>query len=132
VPGDTAQFVRYLLAGAVAAAANYGSRFLFNRWMSFEIAVAAAFFIGLLVGFCLMRAYAFGARSTPSVARQAAWYVGVNLVALIQTLLISSLLLRWALPLIGVRHHAEAIAHAVGVSVPILTSYFGHKRLTFR
>jgi len=28
--------------------------------------------------------------------------------------------------------HRQEIAHAIGVAVPIVTSYFGHRRWTFR
>ena len=45
----------------------------------------------------------------------------VNLLALLQTLVVSLVLARWALPAIGVREHVEAIAHLVGVAVPVFT-----------
>ena len=48
------------------------------------------------------------------------------------TLVISLLLARWLLPSLGIVTHAEALAHLVGVLVPVVTSYFGHKFLTFR
>jgi putative flippase GtrA len=41
-------------------------------------------------------------------------------------------LARRLLPAAGITEHAEAIAHAVGVAVPVVTSYFGHKKATFR
>ena len=45
------QFHRFVAAGAIAAAANFGSRFIFSRWMRFEWAVLCAFAVGLAVGF---------------------------------------------------------------------------------
>ena len=126
-----AQFGRYLLAGGVAAAANFGSRFVFSRWLPFEAAVVLAYGVGMVTAFLLMRRYAFGA-GTHSLSRQAATFAGINVLAVAQTLLVSSLLLRVLLPALGVSLHAEAIAHAVGVLVPVVSSYFGHKLLTFR
>jgi putative flippase GtrA len=125
------QFNRFLVAGALAAAANFGSRFVFSRWLSFEWAVLCAFVVGLAVGFSLMRTYVFaaGGRSLP---RQLAWFLGVNFLAAAQTFLISVALARWALPALGVRTYAEAIGHLVGVITPIITSYFGHRLITFR
>jgi putative flippase GtrA len=41
-------------------------------------------------------------------------------------------LVHWVIPAFGVVNHAEAIAHLVGVLVPAVTSYFGHRMLTFR
>jgi putative flippase GtrA len=123
--------VRYLVAGGVAAAANFGSRFAFSLWWPFELAVTAAFFVGLVTGFFLMRSYAFRAQGAP-IAPQAVKYLLVNAAALLQTVLISSLLARWLLPAWGWDTHAEALAHGVGVAVPVVTSYFGHRLGTFR
>ena len=125
------QFVRYLAAGGLAALANYGSRFLFSIWASFEIAVVMAYLVGMCTGFLLMRRYAFEGRTRPAAA-QAVSFVAVNMLAVVQTILVSSALVRLVFPAIGVHDHAEALAHAAGVAVPAVTSYFGHKLLTFR
>ena len=129
--GEHAQFVRYLLAGGVAALANYGSRFFFNAWVPFEFAVVLAYMIGSCTGFVLMRRFAFRGRTRP-MGMQAFWYIAVNLLAVAQTVLVSSVLLHVVLPGMGVHEHAEAFAHAVGVATPLVSSYFGHKLLTFR
>jgi putative flippase GtrA len=56
----------------------------------------------------------------------------VNGLAVVQTLAVSLFLAGWALPRWGLRAHAEAIAHAVGVAVPVLTSFLAHRAVTFR
>lgn len=125
------QFLRFLLAGSAAALANYFSRFIFSLWFPFEVAVTLAFFVGLASGFVLMRRFAF--RSTDrAVGQQAFKYVLVNLIALGLTVGISSLMARFLLPGIGIVQHVEAIAHAFGVGIPVVTSYFGHRLFTFR
>jgi len=121
----------FLLSGGVAAGLNWGSRFLFSEIFTFEIAVVLAFLVGLLSGFILMRAFVFDGLNKPIVP-QAGKYLVVNLLALLQTFLISMLLARWVLPAVGIIEHAEALGHLVGVLVPVVTSYFGHKFLTFR
>ena len=131
VPRAHAQFVRYLLAGGLAALANYGSRFVFNVWVSFEIAVMLAYMVGLCTGFILMRRFAFHGGSRP-VGAQALWYIVVNIFSVAQTVVISSVLLRIVLPSLDVYEHTEALAHAIGVATPLVSSYFGHKLLTFR
>lgn len=138
VPGDLPKvsgrlhgFARFLLAGGLAAAANWSSRFLFSRFFRYEVAVVLAFFVGLTIGFVLMRGWVFVARGR-SVFRQVVPYVAVNLVALAQTFAISVLLARWALPSMGMQRGAEALAHLIGVLVPVATSYFGHKFVTFK
>ena len=125
------QFALFLVSGGLAAAMNWGSRFLFSRFMPFEAAVVAAFLVGLLTGFVLMRAFVFDAGGRP-VLGQAGRYLVVNAAALAQTLVVSVVLARWALPAIGVHEHAEAIGHLVGVLFPVVTSYFAHRVYTFR
>lgn len=125
------QFAFFLISGGFAAGLNWGSRFLFSDFFRFEVAVVLAFLVGLLSGFILMRLFVFHATGKPIIP-QAGKYVAVNLLALVQTLLISLVLARWVLPSIGIVEHAEALAHLVGVLVPVVTSYFGHKRWSFR
>ena len=125
------QFWRFLAAGAVAAASNYGSRFLFSLWVRYEWAIVLAYFVGMITAFLLMRGYVFNARGRPA-GRQAVIFAAVNLVALLQTLLVSVALVRWILPYMGVATHTEAIAHLAGILVPVATSYVGHRLLTFK
>jgi putative flippase GtrA len=125
------QFALFLLSGGIAAALNWGSRFLFSLWMPFEWAVVCAFGVGLASGFILMRTIAFEGRDKPALP-QAGRYALVNAAALAQTWLVSVLLARWALPAAGVTTHAEAIGHLVGVLVPVFTSYIAHRKYTFR
>lgn len=127
----TPQFTRFLIAGGIAAGANFGSRFVFSVFFAYSVAVFFAYLVGMLVAFLLMREHVFHA-SQGSLAPQVIKFVGVNLVAVLQTLAISLLLARWVLPSVGIQDHAEALGHLVGVLVPVVTSYFGHKFLTFR
>jgi putative flippase GtrA len=124
------QFVRFVIAGGVAAAANFGSRFLFSLWVPFEWAVVFAYVVGMIVAFSLMRAFVFNA-GRQRYAPQAVMFTVVNLLALAQTLAVSVILIRWILPRMGVVEGAEAIAHLIGVLVPVVTSYFGHLWFTF-
>jgi putative flippase GtrA len=123
--------MRFLIAGGSAAVVNWGTRFLLSRFLPYEAAVAGSFVFGLITGFLLMRSWVFGAAHHP-IRRQAATYVVVNLLALLQTLIVSSLLARWMLPALGITRHAEALAHAAGIAVPVATSFVGHKKATFR
>jgi putative flippase GtrA len=125
------QFVLFLVAGGVAALANYGSRFAFSLWVAYATAIVLAYCVGMLVAFVLMRQVVF------SGAGKALWpqiwkFVLVNLLAVAQTLVVSLVFAWWLLPAMGVREHAEAIAHAIGVMVPIFTSFLGHRMATFR
>lgn len=127
----TPQFMRFLVAGGIAAGANFGSRFIFSIFFAYGVAVFFAYLVGMLVAFLLMRGHVFNASQGP-LAPQVIKFVGVNLLAVLQTLAISLLLARWVLPSVGIEDQAEALGHLVGVLVPVVTSYFGHKFLTFR
>lgn len=125
-----AQFVRFVAVSGVAAAANFGSRILFSLVAAFPVAIALAFCVGLLVAFLLNRAFVF-ADSTNSLRTQMTLFVLVNLLGLAQTLLVT-LALAHALPLVGVTLYVEELAHAAGIAVPIVSSYFGHKYFSFK
>ena len=127
----TRQFAGFLVAGGIAAAANVGSRILFSRLVGLELAVILAYLVGMTVAFVLMRAAVFPPSAAP-IVRQVALFAAVNLAALLQTLVVTLLLARWLLPAAGIRSHVEEIAHIVGVGVPIVTSFFGHKYLSFK
>ncbi len=124
------QFPRFLLSGGVAALANFGSRFLFSEFMSFEYAVTAAFFVGLGTGFLLARKFVFH-NSANSARMEIFYYLLVNLLALVQTWLLSVYLAAELAPLMGVQT-GQASAHMAGIMLPALTSYLGHKYFTFR
>ena len=123
--------MRFLVAGGIAAGANFGSRFVFSIFFTYGVAVFFAYLVGMLVAFLLMRGHVFNASQGP-LAPQVIKFVGVNLVAVLQTLAISLLLARLVLPSVGIADQAETLGHLVGVLVPVVTSYFGHKFLTFR
>jgi putative flippase GtrA len=127
----TPQFIKFVLAGGIAAVANFGSRFVFNIWTSYEVAIILAYLVGMTVAFILMRGQVFNAENQ-SLTLQVLKFSGVNLLAVLQTFFISILFLRYILPYFNVVDHAAAVAHLIGVFVPVLTSYFGHKYLTFK
>jgi putative flippase GtrA len=124
------RFLLFLLVSGFAAAANVGARILFGQWMPYLPSIVLAFFVGLGTAFTLNRLVVFRDRRG-QVHAQAAWFVLVNLFALLQTAAISLVLARWVLPPLGVPA-AETWAHVVGVAAPALTSYIAHNRLTFR
>ncbi len=126
----TRQFLMFLIAGGVAAAVNFGSRVALSHWLDYVPSIVIAYCLGMATAFLLNRAMVFR-QSANGLKHQIAWFIIVNLAAVLQTLGISLLLAQWLLPSLGVQFHNETLAHAVGVAVPVLTSYFGHKHLSF-
>jgi putative flippase GtrA len=125
------RFIAYLLAGGVAALLNWSSRFLFSLWFNYPVSIVLAFIVGLISGFALMRWLVFDGAGK-SAATQVPFYLLVNLLALLQTLCVSLILAKWVIPGVGLSIRPEGPAHLIGVLVPVLTSYFGHKYFTFK
>lgn len=124
------EFLSFLLTGGLAAAVNFGSRIVYNRWLDFSSAVVLAYLTGMVTAFILARRFVF-TQGSQSVQRSALFFVMVNGVAVLQTWAIS-MALYYLLPMAGVTRWVPEIAHAVGVVVPVFTSYFGHKKFSFR
>ncbi len=125
------QFILFVLAGGIAAAANFLSRIALSEVMRYVPAIVLAYCIGMLTAFLLNRAFVFTTADNP-VSQQVRWFLLVNLLAVLQTVLISLFFARWLFPLTGMDFHPETVAHAIGVAVPVITSYLGHRRWTFR
>ena len=124
------EFGRFLMTGGVAAGANVVSRWLLSHAMVYEIAVVLAYLVGMVTAYLLSRAFVF-ARSGRTVADEALRFALVNAVALVQVWAVSVGLARLVFPAIGFGWHAEDIAHLIGVAIPAVTSYFGHRHFSF-
>ena len=125
------QFLIFLLTGGLAAAVNFGSRIVFSLWMSYSAAIVLAYLVGMTTAFLLARQFVFK-EGKQALHHSAMYFVLVNAVAVLQTWAVSVGLATWILPALGVSRFVPEIAHAVGVVVPVFTSYLGHKHLSFR
>jgi putative flippase GtrA len=123
--------VRFLLAGALAALVNFGARVVLSLHFRYGVAIVVAYGMGMATAFVLNRRFVFHGSKT-RLRQQISWFVGINLLALLQTLGASILLARLVLPGLGVTWHVEEVAHALGIAAPVATSYFAHRHLTFR
>lgn len=128
--GDHKLFVGFVLASGFAALVNIGSRIAFNRWMPFSAAIVVAYICGMITAFVLTRLFVFR-HAANALHQQAFWFTVVNIAAVIQTLVVSLALARWLLPAIGFHWHVDTVAHVCGVAAPVITSFIGHKHLTF-
>jgi putative flippase GtrA len=125
------KFLLFLLTGGFAAAVNWGSRMLYNLWMPYSAAIVVAYLTGMVTAFVLAKLFVF-TETTQTTGRSALWFTLVNLVAVLQTWVVSVGLAYHVFPAIGMHWHSRDIAHLVGVVVPVFSSYIGHKKLSFR
>ena len=125
------QFLMFLLTGGTAAIVNFGSRILYDQWVSFSSAVILAYITGMFTAFVLAKIFVFN-ESQQSIHRSAFFFCIVNVLAVTQTWLISMVLAYYFLPYIGMTIYVQELAHLVGIIVPVFTSYLGHKHWSFR
>ena len=124
------QFMIFLLTGGTAAAVNFGSRIIYNHWMDYSNAIIVAYLTGMTTAFVLAKLFVF-THSKRKLHHAALIFTLVNLVAVAQTWVISMTLAYYVLPWMGITHFVREIAHAIGILVPVFTSYIGHKRWSF-
>jgi len=125
------QFIAFIIAGGLAAIVNFGSRFFYNQYMSFGNAVIIAYITGMITAFVLSKLFVFE-KSVHNTYKEFIYFTLVNVVAILQTYIISVGLAEYLFPKIEFYYYPEAVAHAVGVVFPVFTSYIGHKKFSFK
>ena len=117
--------------GAIAACVNFFSRIVLSLLLPFSYAVFSAYFFGMVAAFIMNKLYVFKSTKINSLT-SAKRFVFINFLAVAQTWMISFCLVEFVFPDFGLVNYSEEIAHAIGIMVPVLTSYFGHKYWTFK
>lgn len=130
-PFMSRQFLAFLLTGGTAALVNFFTRIIYNNWMGFSAAVVLAYITGMVTAYVLARMFVFK-DSTQTLQLSMILFTLVNLLAIIQTWAVSLLMAYTVLPALGVTRFTLEIAHAVGIVVPVFTSFLGHKYWSFR
>lgn len=126
----TRQFIYFIITGGIAAIVNFGSRIFYSHWVGFSYAIVLAYVTGMIVAFILAKLFVFK-DSKQSLHKSILFFILVNVVALLQTWIISIGMAYYVLPMFHVVSFVKEIAHALGVIAPVFTSYIGHKRLSF-
>jgi len=125
------QFLVFLSVGGFAAIVNFGSRFFYNEFISYEKSILLAYITGMIIAFVLSKLFVFEKSSHP-IQKEVFYFIVVNIVAIVQMYIISLVLAHYVLPYFGLSFYPEAIAHAFGVICPVFTSFIGHKYFSFK
>jgi putative flippase GtrA len=128
--GTQREFISFLIAGGIAALVNIGTRIAFNLVIPFEVAVIVAYLFGMTTAYVLARQFVFQS-SGRTVHDEYVRFTLVNLIAVIQVWIVSVGLADIVFPRLRFTWHSYTVAHIVGVTVPIFTSYIGHKHFSF-
>ncbi len=124
------EFARFILTGGFAAGVNFLSRIGLSELMSYRFAVFVAYIIGMITAFILAKIFVF-TKSSQTTSNEFSRFTLVNIVAVIQVWFISVGLAEYGFPAINFVFYPEEVAHLIGISVPVVTSYYGHKYFTF-
>jgi len=124
-------FIGFVIASAIAAGVNFLSRILLNYIFSYEVSIIIAFFFGMITAFSLNKIFVFKPIESKTVNRFI-YFTLINIFALIITLLISILFSRYIFPAINWRYYPATTAHMLGIVAPIFTSFYLHKKFTFK
>lgn len=125
------RFLKFVAVGGFSALVNLGSRIAINEYLDYRWSVGLAYLCGMATAFTLSKFLVFE-KSGRSTRREFFWFAVVNVFAAAQVWLISVGLAEYYFPWIQFQWHPELVAHFVGVSFPVLSSYLGHKHLSFR
>lgn len=122
--------LRFLIAGGFAAFVNWLIRFPLSTFLPFDVAVAIAYVIGMMIGFTLYSRWVFPPTSIP-LAGQITRFIAVNAagaaVVVTAAPALASLVANGGVPL----SIALAIGHAAAIAFGAIVNYFGHKLITF-
>jgi putative flippase GtrA len=124
------KFIKFIAASGLAAAVNFSSRIFLNRFFSFPVAIFFAYMAGMFVAFVLGKTLVFKP-GEKNLLRQILFFASVNSFAVAQTIVVSVVLVDYILPQISVFRYNKEIAHFIGISIPMFSSFLGHKHITF-
>ncbi|MFP3873098.1 MAG: GtrA family protein [Thiohalophilus sp.] len=125
------EFMQFLIVGGFAALVNFVSRIIINEWVGYRLAVVLAYLVGMLTAFILSKIYVFE-KSGRHHWHELRDFTLVNLLAVVQVWLISVGLAEYLFPAIDYTFYAPEVAHLIGLAIPAVTSYLGHKYYSFR
>lgn len=125
------QFIVFLMVGLISLIINFCSRIIYNYSFSFSTSIILAYVTGMIAAFTLGKLFVFK-NSKQTLTRSIIFFILVNLVGMLQTWFFSLLLAYYVLPALDVQSHTRVIAHLLGLTSPMFTSFLGHKFFTFR
>lgn len=123
-------FAKFLVAGGLAALANFAARLLLQPHTGFRPAVVLAYGVGFLVAFALNRAFVFPASGKP-MRQEIAWFLLFNLIAFPVVVVVALVLRDFVFGRILPPGPAEALAHGVAILTPVVFNFAAHRLVTF-
>ena len=125
------QFFLFIIAGGTSAIINLLSRIVLSIFLSFEFSILISYLIGMIIAFLLFKKFVF-VNTKKSNKNSLAAYTLINLISVIQTFFISTLMRNWLITILDNLTITELVSHLSGLGVLTFTSFLGHKYITFK
>lgn len=126
----TKQFLGFAAAGGFAAFTNWLSRIALSLWLPFTLSILLAYIIGMATAFTLNRIFVFK-ESEKTISEQAKGFIFMNALSF-PVVWFSAIKINETLQAFGYKSYSEAIAHAVAVMLPMITTFLFYKVVAFR
>jgi len=124
------RFVRFILAGGTSVVLNLSARALFSMFVSYEVAIVFAYFVGMATAWTLMRVLVFKTTNERADGEILRFFV-VNMIGLLQVSVVSSVLVDQVDLIVNNIKISEAVAHLLGLISIVFTSYLLHSKFTY-
>lgn len=125
------QFFIFVFSGGFSSLCSLSSRIALSWVFPYEVAVAIAYVIGMVIAFILFQNLVFE-KSEGSQISQYYKFVIVNGISFTIVVSVSSLLYRIVLPYFEWTWHSAEISHIIGQVSPVFVSFYAHKKFTFK
>ena len=125
------EFLYFIFTGGIAAIVNIILRIIFSFFLDFTPSILLSYLIAMALAYFLARRFVF-IKSKKPIYSSFALFSLINLLAVIQTLLISIFAREYLLEKAISVQYVNFISHTLGVSTPVFTSFLGHKYFSFK
>jgi putative flippase GtrA len=129
---EYAKIIKFIFSGGTAALVNLVSRWIFSHYLYYSISIILAYILGLITAFVSFKFFVFESGKSGKTKNEIIFFVAVNIIAMIQTLVISLFLADILFPYLNFTFHPYDIAHVIGVMIPVISSYILHNKFTFQ
>ncbi len=130
MPNNYKQFISFLFSGGIAALVNIISRVFLSNYLEYEYAIIIAYIFAIITAYILAKSFVFRNKRI-KLSRSFTAFLLVNFVAIMQTWIVTIGLRNYIFELVNINSYRDILAHIIGVSVPVFSSYYGHKYISF-
>ena len=123
------EFLKFVVAAERLQLYTFYQELCLITFLVLKFQLSYAYIVGMETAYILTRLFVF--RSDANIASSSTKFVIVNIAAVLQTYFVSVYLYRFLQEYTSISYQKE-LAHFAGISIPVFTSYLGHKYWSFK